>query len=539
MNGTWKELFERAMYGETLDEIEAAELEAALNVPQNRQEAIASLRFDAALFQCLQPAADNVRARSRERLLARAVLREKHRTVTGTSSTRSRWAIRLLPVAALAAVLLIAASVWFWPTDGYGELHASGDFRVLGAPWEAVSVAPIGRGDRLVTGAAGARLVLGGFCDLELDSHCDITLHGVAGKERIELHQGQLRARIKPERGEFHVLTPLGHLEVRGTEFVTSVDFPPFSLDEDAMTAQARQVLVTVAVLTGTVIAHLGDAPTVLQQGANRTFAAEKQDVRGVVTATTDLSLTLKVASGEELTFRVPKTNKLTILEVSQLNPGEEVGVVWIEEEGQRWIQDIVGRGIVEGVVTGLGDRWIQVAQNEKPAVRFIPPWHGGNPDQGGGLDKEVLRKLGTVRVGDRVALTWEMPEGKRVVDVKVLQRAAGEEAARDAQRPGIPEGLRGFRGILFGEMAEKNDDQGTFVLRAKRVGRVWKESRAENAQAAIGKSLPVELHRESRLLAHHQETLQQLKNGDLVEVEVFHLKDGVLSVVELLRKVD
>jgi hypothetical protein len=87
--------------------------------------------------------------------------------------------------------------------------------------------------------------------------------------------------------------------------------------------------------------------------------------------------------------------------------------------------------------------------------------------------------------------------------------------------------------------MAEKNDDQGTFVLRANRVGRVWKESRAENAEAAIGKSLPIELHRESRLLAQHRETLQQLKNGDLVEVEVFHLKDGVLSVVELLRKVD
>jgi hypothetical protein len=47
------------------------------------------------------------------------------------------------------------------------------------------------------------------------------------------------------------------------------------------MTARTRQVLVTVAVLTGTVIAHLGDGPTVLEQGANRTFAAEKQDARG------------------------------------------------------------------------------------------------------------------------------------------------------------------------------------------------------------------------------------------------------------------
>jgi hypothetical protein len=539
VNGNWKELFERAISGEALDEAESAELEAALNVPGNRQAAIASLQFDAALFECLQPAGESVRARSCERLLARATLREKHRIVMGTAPARSRRAMRLLPLAALAAVMLVAVFVWFWSGDGYGELHASGDFRVLGAPGERVSAAAVGRGDRLVAGSAGARVVLSGYCDLELDSHSDVTLRGAPGRERIELHRGTLRARIKPGRGEFRVLTPLGHLEVKGTEFVTNVDFPDSFPNEDAMTAKARQVLVTVMVLAGTVIAHLGDGPTVLRQGAHRTFAAERQDARGVVAATTDLSLTLETAAGEELTFRVPETNKLTILEVSQLNPGEEVRVVWIEEEGQRWIREIDGRGIVEGMVTGLGDRWIEVAQADRPAVRFIPPWHGGNPDQGGGLDKDVLRKLGTVRLGDRVALTWEMPEGKRVVDVKVLRRAAGEKTTGDEPEGSIPEGLRGFRGILFGRIVEKNDDQGTFVLRVQRIGRIWEQNRAEDAEAAIGRSLRVELHRESRLQAHHRETLHDLTTGDLVEVEVFHLKDSVLSVMELLRKVD
>jgi hypothetical protein len=256
------------------------------------------------------------------------------------------------------------------------------------------------------------------------------------------------------------------------------------------------------------------------------------------VTATTDLSLTLKTASGEELTFRVPETNKLTILEVSQLNPGEEVRVVWIEEEGQRWIQDIVGRGIVEGVVTGLGDQWIQVAQEGKPAVRFIPPWHGGNPDQGGGLDKEVLRKLGTVRVGDRVALTWEMPEGKRVVDVKVLQPAAGERSTGEAPKGPFRKVYGVSREFCSAGSWKRMMTKGPYPARSA-CWPVWEQNRAENAEAAIGKSLPVELHRESRLLGQHRETLQELKNEDLVEVEVFHLKDGVLSVMELLRKVD
>lgn len=541
MNGNWQELFERALSGELLEEAQAAELEAALNVPENRREAIAWLQFDSALFDCLQPAAEHARARSRERLLARATLREKHRIVTGTAAPRSRWAMRWAPLAAIAGLILAAAFIWFWPTDGYGDLHASGDFRVLGPPWIPASAAPLERGDRLVAGAAGARVVLAGFCELELDSFCDITLRGIPGQERIELHRGRLHARVKPSRGEFCLLTPLGRLEVQGTEFSTSVDFPDLSPGDDEMTVRTRQVLVTVAVVTGTVIAHFGDGPVVLRQGAQRTFAADKQDARGVVAATKDLSLTLKTAEGAELTFRVPEANKLTVLELSQLNPGEEVGVVWVEEEGQRWVRDIVGRGVVEGLVTGLGDQWIQVAREGQPPMRFIPPWHGGNPHEGGGLDKQVLRKLGTVRVGDRVALTWEMPEGKRVVDVKVLERKGGEreQSRRDAAQGPIPAGLRGFQGILFGKIAEKNAEQGTFTLQVQKVGRVWERNRAENAESAVGTSLPVELHRESRLVDQHRQTLKSLDNGDTVEVEVFHMKDGVLSVIELLRKVE
>ncbi len=541
----WRESLERAMTGETLTDAEAAELESALSVPENRREAVAWLQFDAALSRCLQPAAETAQARSRERLLARATLREKHRIVTRASSARPRRTVRWASLSAVAALLLVAVSVWFWPAGGSGELQASGDFRVLGEPWERLAP-PLGRGDRLVAGGGGARVVLTGYCELEMDSRCDITIRGVPGKERVELHRGRLRARIKPGRGEFRLLTPLGQLEVQGTEFSTSVDFPNLSKG-DEMTAQTRRVLVTVAVVTGTVIAHFGDGPVVLQQGVQRTFAAEKQDARGVVTATKDRSVTLKTASGDTLTFRVAEANKLTALEVSQLNPGEEIGVVWVEEEGQRWVQDIAGRGVVEGVVTGLGDRWIQVAQEGKPPVRFIPPWHGGNPDEGGGLDKEVLRKLGTVRVGDRVALTWEMPEGKRVVDVKVLKREGGERGERergergqrDAPQGPIPAGLRGFQGILFGKIAEKNADRGTFTLLVQKVGRVWERNRAENADSAVGKSLPVELRRESRLVDQHRQTLEKLNNGDTVEVEVFHVKDGVLSVMELLRKVE
>ena len=102
-----------------------------------------------------------------------------------------------------------------------------------------------------------------------------------------------------------------------------------------------------------------------------------------------------------------------------------------------------------------------------------------------------------------------------------------------------IPVGLHGFKGTLFGKIAEKNDEKMTFTLKVQKVGRVWRENRATKAEEAIGKSLPIDLHRESRLLSQHQTTLRALNNGDVVEVELFHLKDNVLSVIELLRKVD
>ena len=125
---------------------------------------------------------------------------------------------------------------------------------------------------------------------------------------------------------------------------------------------------------------------------------------------------------------------------LGQTRVGDRVLVNWEMPEGQR-VMDLkvlkrgnreksegeVAKGVIEGVVTGLGDQWIVVTAEGQEPVRMIPPWRDG------GLDREVLKKLGTARVGDRVSLTWAMLEGKRVVDLKVLQRGSREESERAA----------------------------------------------------------------------------------------------------------
>ena len=120
-----------------------------------------------------------------------------------------------------------------------------------------------------------------------------------------------------------------------------------------------------------------------------------------------------------------------------------------------------------------------------------------------------------------------------------MLKRDSREESERDMPEGPIPVGLRGFKGILFGKIAEKNNDKGTFTLQVQKVGRVWRQNEAKRAEEAVGKSLPIELHGGSRLIGQHRETLRTLDNGDVVEVELFHVKDGVLSVMELLRKAE
>ncbi len=471
--------------------------------------------------------------------MAKAILREKHRVVTRRRPP-ARAIYRLVPATVLVALLAVA--VFFisgWLQDEHGVVQASGDFRVLGAEPIQQMRKSIERGDRLVAGAGGARLVLGDYCDFELAASCDVTVRGTPGQERIELHRGQLHARVRPQRGGFVLVTPLGPIEVQGTEFVTNVDYLDSPQGDARMNGSAKRVVVRVAVLAGVVCCQLGSGSALLRQGENRVFAGDRQDATGVVLAKTDLTLTLKLESGEKQVFHVPKAKELTVREVAQLNMDDQATVVWVEEEGKKWIQDIIAKGTIEGVVTGLGDIWIEVKPaGKKNSVRLIPPWLEATENQDGGLDREVLRKLGQTRVGDRVRLQWEMPEGQRVMDLKVVERSAGDEDRVDAPQGAIPVGLRGFKGILFGKIAEKNDQQGTFVLSVQKVGRVWQQNKAQNAEEAVGKALPVELHRESRLLGQHQEVLRKLQDGDVVEVELFHVKDNILSVMELLRKV-
>ena len=121
-----------------------------------------------------------------------------------------------------------------------------------------------------------------------------------------------------------------------------------------------------------------------------------------------------------------------------------------------------------------------------------------------------------------------------------VFGPGASEAVAGEAQESlGVPDGLKGFRGMLIGVIAKKGDHE--FIIEVVKITRTWKESKAENPQAAVDKKVVCELWPEGRMHERHHRTLAGLKRGDRVLVEPFHLKPDHdhLTVVEELKKLE
>ncbi len=83
-------------------------------------------------------------------------------------------------------------------------------------------------------------------------------------------------------------------------------------------------------------------------------------------------------------------------------------------------------KGTFAGTVTEKGDNWFR-AKNETASERFMPQWHGGNPADGGGLDKDILAQIKALKVGDKVEVKWEYSERLRALEITVTTPAPKE----------------------------------------------------------------------------------------------------------------
>lgn len=102
------------------------------------------------------------------------------------------------------------------------------------------------------------------------------------------------------------------------------------------------------------------------------------------------------------------------------------VSLTWKLEERPRIVSVTMlvpeqREGTLTGTISAKGETWIEVTPEGGATQRFWPRWIGGNPNQGGGFDKDMLRVFAGLTVGQKVSIRWTYDERIRAVQVTVV----------------------------------------------------------------------------------------------------------------------
>lgn len=114
---------------------------------------------------------------------------------------------------------------------------------------------------------------------------------------------------------------------------------------------------------------------------------------------------------------------------------------------------------------------------------------------------------------------------GVRVFDSYL---AAPIQDATVTKRIPLPDSAASFAGMIRGVVVEKREGQ--FVFKVGRVLKVWKTSRAKDAEALIGKNVLVQAGEHDSI----RRFVALLKSGDEVSLDVAHKEGEVLTILEL-----
>ena len=154
--------------------------------------------------------------------------------------------------------------------------------------------------------------------------------------------------------------------------------------------------------------------------------AREKSGVAEAILVSKDKNSITVLVDGDEKPMRfIPHTNvdgfdKKMLEEIRELIVSNRVRVKW---EYIREIDRLVDvqtliprskRGTVRGTVVNKGKNHVDVKPADGgPVERYLPHWRGN------GLDKDVLRQIAPLEVGQKVSVRWEYDERKRVLSIR------------------------------------------------------------------------------------------------------------------------
>jgi len=102
-----------------------------------------------------------------------------------------------------------------------------------------------------------------------------------------------------------------------------------------------------------------------------------------------------------------------------------------------------------------------------------------------------------------------------------------------EGSTPPLPKTVERFNGMLVGRLASKDIERGTFTVDVDAVSRVWRNSRAENPQDLVRKTVLVR-----NVTGKWIDVLVTTRIGETIEFECQHDGDGLRFPGEMLRKV-
>jgi hypothetical protein len=495
MSTDWRELLDRVLDGETLSEAEARALAEALEDESAGRLATRWLAFESQLQLGLAAKAGEGVALSRERLLAEAALREKALEMRRAEARRALRR-KLAAAAAVAAAVLAAVLGWLLAggragkprvpvtpavVETYPAPDLAGDFQIVQA--RGRRDAAVHRGDRVIAGRGGARLRLGGYCNLTLEPGADVVLRGERGKEAVELEGGKVVSSITERKGGFRVGTPLGSLRVAGTEFVTTVEYLGLEKGETDVAKLKKAAFVTVVVLAGSVAYEFGEEMGLLSAGGTKAFAGGERvaalpaGVRGFkgmivgrLVSRTETDLVLKVTKiplvwkqsraddpdsmiGEKVTVSVWRKSRLfeqQVRALREMKEGDEILVEAFQIEGDRLtIMEVLRKAEASSAAFaegGEGERRekregrVGEGEGERPVKREGREGEGDRPVKREGEGERPVKREGREGEGDRPVK--REGEGERPVK-REGREGEGDRPVKREGRDGEGEGER------------------------------------------------------------------------------------------------
>ena len=81
----------------------------------------------------------------------------------------------------------------------------------------------------------------------------------------------------------------------------------------------------------------------------------------------------------------------------------------------------VLKKGEIHGILTSKGEAWIEVKDDKGFLHRYLAPWEGKGPARGGSFKEEIISKIDSLVVGNRVLLLWYWNGHLRVENVQVI----------------------------------------------------------------------------------------------------------------------